>query len=433
MDRPLIARRAFLSLAFHAGFSRALARHPYGGALRLELPLSMDGVDPHAGDDPFGALFANAVADPLFGLDASGRPYPALAAALPEPVEKGARLLLRPGLVTARGQKLSARDVVSSLERSRAGRGRAVLAQFKAVRAVRGDPLAVDVEGAAPEALAIALACPVTAIVPRSFNPGEPDGTGAFRVTRMKDGMTFERNERAARGPAFLDRIEVRRAGDLASELRAFEVGDSDIGFLGAGLHRRRALAVDFRTESFGWLVLRTGPLAGPWGAPGVAARLVAGVDPSRFSHLGIAPRGGGTAALWGGAPADLLVDEGSSYLVEIARAVSGVLSDAGHEIRPTPLPHAELRRRRDEGRFSLAIDFVRRLGPTSDQGLLSILSGADPKLADKPPHFSALDYDALTRTLPLAVLGELSFAGARAPDLHGVEQWDLGGVFRGV
>jgi peptide/nickel transport system substrate-binding protein len=431
MDRPLIARRSFLLFALHAGVSRALARRPYGGALRLELPLSMDGIDPHAGDDPFSALFANAVADPLFALDASGRPYPALAAALPEPVEKGSRLVLRPGLVTARGQKLSARDVVSSLERSRAGRGRAVLAPFKAVRAVRGDPLAVEVEGAPPDALASVLACPVTAIVPRSFNPADPDGTGAFRVTRVKDGMTFERNERAARGPAFLDRIEVRRASDLASELRAFEVGDSDVGFLGAGLHRRRAQAVDFRTESFGWLVLRTGPLAGQWGAPGVAARLVAGVDPSRFSHLGIVPRGGGTPALWGGAPADLLVDEGSSYQVEIARAVSGVLSDAGHEIRPAPLSHVELRRRRDDGRFSLAIDFVRRLGPTPEQALLSLLAGADPKLADKPPNFAGRDHDALTRTLPLAVLGELTLAGARAPDLHGVEQWELGAVFR--
>lgn len=431
MDRPLIARRAFLSLALHAGFSRALARRPYGGTLRLELPLSMDGIDAHAGDDPFGALFANAVVDPLFALDTTGRPYPALAAALPEAVDNGARVLLRPGLVTARGQKLAARDVVSSLERSRAGRGRAILSPFKAVRAVRGDPLAVHVEGAEPDALAVALACPVTAIVPRSFNPAEPDGTGAFRATRAKDGMIFERNERAARGPAFLDRIEVRRAADLASELRAFEVGDSDVGFLGAGLHRRRALAVDFRTDSFGWIVLRTGPLAGQWGAPGVAARLVAGIDPSRFSHLGLVPRGGGAAALWGGPPSDLLVDEGASYLVEVARAVGGVLSGAGHDVRPVTLPHAELRRRRDEGRFSLAIDFVRRLGQAPEQALLSLLAGADPKLADKPPHFTSQDWDALTRTLPLAVLGELSIAGARAPDLHGIEQWDLGGVFR--
>jgi peptide/nickel transport system substrate-binding protein len=243
--------------------------------------------------------------------------------------------------------------------------------------------------------------------------------------------MTFERNERAARGPAFLDRLEVGRAADLASELRAFEVGDADVGFLGAGLHRRRALAVDFRTDFFGWLVLRTGSLAGQWGAPGVAARLVAGVDPSRFSHLGLVPRTTGAAALWGGPPADLLVDEGASYLIEVARAVAGVLSDAGHEIRPVPLPYAELRRRRDEGRFALAIDFVRRLGQTPELGLLSLLAGADPKLADKPPRFTSQDYDALTRTLPLAILGELSISGARAPDLRGLEQWDLGGVFR--
>jgi len=97
-----------------------------------------------------------------------------------------------PGLVTARGQKLSARDVVSSLGRSRAGRGRAVLAPFKAVRAVRSDPLAVEVEGALPDALASALACPVTAIVPRSFNPAEPaidlhdQLAGGFSAQRLR-------------------------------------------------------------------------------------------------------------------------------------------------------------------------------------------------------------------------------------------------------
>jgi len=431
VDRAVMFRRGFLALALDAGVSRALARRPYGGVLRLELPLSFDGVDPHAVDDPCSALFSPLVADPLFALDASGRPYPALAAALPSKTPGGARVALRAGLVTARGQRLTARDVVTSLERARASGGRAALAPFGAFRAVPGESLSVDVEGAAPDSLATALSSATTAIVPRSFKPREPDGTGAFRAGPVGGSVTFERNDHAARGPSYLDRVEVRRAVDLAAALRAFEVGDADVGFLGAGLHRRRPLAVDFRTDAVGWVVLRTGSLAGAWGAPGVAARLVSGIDPSRFSHLGLAPRGGGAPAPWGGAPADLLVDAGAPYLVEIARVVCTVLSDKGHELRPAPLPEGELRARRDDGKFALAVDFVRRLGPGRDQGLLSLLAGADPKLADRPPRFASLDADTLARTLPLAVLGELAIAGARTPEFHGLEQWDLGAVYK--
>jgi peptide/nickel transport system substrate-binding protein len=431
MDPALIGRRAFLSLGLYAALSRGLSRRPYGGVLRLELPLSMAEIDPHANDDPFGAAFAHAVADPLFAWDATGRPYPALAAGLPEATDAGARVVLRPGLVTARGAKLTARDVVASLERARSRGARALFARFGAVHAVRGDPLAVVVEGASPGALADALASPCTAIVPRTFNPAEPDGTGAFRAARGKDGVVFERNEVAARGPSFLDRVEVKRATDLGSGLRAFEAGDAEVGFLGAGLHGRRAGAVDFHTQSFGWVVLRTGPLAGAWGAPGVAARLVGGIDPGRFSHLGLSPSGGGAPASWGGPAAELLVDDASAYAVEIAGVVAASLSAPGHEIRPSRLPHAELRRRRSEGKYALAVDFVRRLGPSKEAALASLLSGADPALADKPPHFSSVDTAAVTRTLPLAVLGEFTFAGARTQDVRSLEQWDLGGVVR--
>ena len=165
----MISRRAFIASLLCAGVARALSRKPYGGVLRIDLPLSLDGLDPHAADEPASALLAPAIADPLFAMDASGRPYPALAASLPEPSPAGARVVLRPGLSTARGAALGARDVIASLERARRAGARAVLSSYGAFRAVRGAPLAVDVDGATPDGLALALACPLTAIVPRSF------------------------------------------------------------------------------------------------------------------------------------------------------------------------------------------------------------------------------------------------------------------------
>ncbi|HVW30428.1 MAG TPA: hypothetical protein VHC69_33960, partial [Polyangiaceae bacterium] len=149
----MMSRRAFIASALSTGVARALSRKPYGGILRFELPLSLDGIDPHSAEDPASALFAPAIADPLFAVDATGRPYPALAASLPEPSAAGARVVLRPGLVTAGGAALAARDVVASLERARRGGGRATLAAYGAFRAVHGAPLAVDVEGATPDAL----------------------------------------------------------------------------------------------------------------------------------------------------------------------------------------------------------------------------------------------------------------------------------------
>jgi peptide/nickel transport system substrate-binding protein len=428
----MIGRRAFLALSLTAPLAHALGRRPYRGVLRLDVPLSLDGIDPAATDDVASALFSPAIADPLYAWDASGRPYPALASALPEASPGGARLSLRPGLVTARGRPLDAQDVVASIARSRARGGGPLLTAFGRAERVPGDPLAIRVPGASPEALAEALASPLTAIVPRGFTPEAPDGTGAFRAARTAGGFVLTRNDRSARGAAFLDRVELRHAPDLAAALRAFEAGEVDVGWLGAGLHRRRAGAVDLHADATGFIVLRTGPEGRTWGAPGVAERLVSGMDPSRFLHLGLGRKQpGSTAVSWGGAPADLLVEDGSPYLIEVARVVATVLSVEGHEIRAVPLPRAELRRRLSGGRYALALGFVRRSGPSARHALLSLLAAADPKLAEHPPNLTSTDLAAVGRTLPLAVLGELAVTGARAPDLHGLEQWDLGAVWK--
>jgi hypothetical protein len=124
-------------------------------------------------------------------------------------------------------------------------------------------------------------------------------------------------------------------------------------------------------------------------------------------------------------------VDGDAPYFVEIARVVAAVLSRPGHELVPLPLPSRDFRSRVSTGSYTLAVDFVRRIGPTPHHALLSLLAAADPRLSDKPPRLMGADPVAITRTLPLAVLGELSMSGAHAPDLHGLDAWDLGNVFR--
>lgn len=427
---PRLGRRAMLSFALATPIARALGRRPTGGMLRIELPLSVARIDPHSSSDPLSAWLAPAVFDPLFAWDPGGKPYPALAARMPETDGRGARVVLRAGLLTARGRALTARDVVWALERARAGAARPLFAGWGKPLSV--DALSVVVPGARPDALADALASPATAIVARGSSVDEPDGTGAFRATKVRGGFVLERNVHAARGPAFLDGITVKKAEDLSGSLRSFESGDADVGFLGAGLHRSREGALPFSTEPLGSIVLRTGRDAGQWGAPGVASDLVAGLSPSRFAHLGLVPaHTASSGAGWGGVPSEVAVSADSPYLLEIGNAVCGALSRPGHALTVRPMPEAELRSAVGSGRFSLALDFVRHLGPEPRHVALSLLAAADPRLADRPPRALPRDVPSLVRTLPLAVVGELRLEGSHSAELRGLDSPDLGSIHR--
>jgi peptide/nickel transport system substrate-binding protein len=191
----------------------------------------------------------------------------------------------------------------------------------------------------------------------------------------------------------------------------------------------------------FGWAVLATGPEAANFHAPGVAQR-IADALPDRIAHLGLSglPSGSGDPS-WGGPPAELLVDESSPHLVEIARAVAPILNRPGHEVSVGLLPRAELARRRDRGKAALSIDFVRPIGSGPLNALLSLATSESPsrarELAKLPPKLAAnASARSLTSSLHVGVLGELRVSGAAVPDIVlaralGGDGWDLGASFR--
>ncbi|AUX26075.1 hypothetical protein SOCEGT47_066300 [Sorangium cellulosum] len=448
MSRSL-PRRAFLGgagallgAAALPAPARAMGRTPLGGRLSMHLPWPTSSLDPHDLGDPAAALFASAIADSLYGADASGNPYPTLAAALPSREGDAAVVRLREGLRTARMARLDGRDIVSSVERARARGAAAVLAEVPRPQRHPKDRLAAVFPRADPARVARALASPMVTLLPRGFDPAAPDGTGAFRADVGPQQLTLTRNDVAARGPAFLDVIEVVRSGDLTTSLRAFEAERDDLGWLGAGLHTSRRGAVRFDLGVAGWIVLITGPEAGLFGQPGVAQRLVDALPPERLAHLGLAalPRGHGDPA-WGGPPAELLVDESAAHLVEVAEAIAPILSRPGHEVTPAPVPRAELGRRRARGKATLAIELVRPLGPGPLSALLA-LATADNRaraldLARHPPRLGpSAAPRSLTATLRVGVVAEVRIAGAVMPSvalaraIHG-EGWDLGATFR--
>ncbi|MDC0684565.1 hypothetical protein [Sorangium atrum] len=448
MSRSL-PRRAFLGgagallgAAVLPEGARAMGRTPLGGRLSMHLPWPTSSLDPHDLSDPAAALFAPAIADSLYGLDASGNPYPTLASALPSREGDGAVVRLREGLRTARLLKLDGRDVVSSVERARARGAAAALADIPRPERHPRDPLAAVFPRADPARVARALASPMVALLPRAFDPAAPDGTGAFRADVGPGQITLTRNDVAARGAAFLDAIEVIRSEDLTTSLRAFETERDDLGWLGAGLHTNRRGAVRFDLGVAGWIVLTTGPDAGLFGQPGVAQRLVDALPPERLAHLGLVglPRAHGDPA-WGGPPAPLLVDESAAHLVEVAEAVAPILSRPGHEVTAEPVARAELGRRRARGKATLAIELVRPLGPGPLGALLALATADDRSraldLARHPPRLApGAAPRSLTATLRLGVIAEVRIAGGVLPDIAlaraaGGEGWDLGATFR--
>jgi len=411
----------------------ALGRTPLGGTLRLALPFASGELDPHLGDDPLAALLAPAIADPLYALDAAGNPYPTLAAELPQATPAGARVALRPGIKSARGKALDARDVLFSLLRARERAGVAVLAELPVPVKDASSALSVVFPGAEPKAVGVALASPLTALVPRGFKASAPDGTGAFRATPSASALLLERNLNAARGPAFLARIEVALVSELAEALRAFESDRADLGWLGAGLYQPRRGALAFDGPVYGWVVLRAGKEAGRWSAPGVQQELLDRVPRDALKHLGlVAP--GGTAragAAWGGGNAELLVGAASSGMVELAKSVAATFSVAGQKVTVLPQSPADLRERRSSGRYALMLDFVRTAGPPGRTTLLTLLASTNPALVARPPQAPSFEPLDIARSLPLGVLGTLRIAGARLPDTHALDAFQLGAVFR--
>lgn len=443
----MISRRAFAraSLAALASVAlpeqaAALARTPQGGRLELSVPWSLSRLDPHDPLDAAAALFAHAVCDPMYALDAQQQPYAALAEALPE--RQGAETIvrLRPGLVSARGAQLDARDLVHSIERARKPSGARLEAIGRPKRHPR-EPLAVLFPTGDVEAVARALASPLVALVPRGFDPRRPDGTGAFAARLSAGELLLEQNLRAARGPSFLDAVRVRAAPDLRASLRAFESGQDDLGWLGAGLHGQRREAVAFDLGAAALVVLVASRELGPEGRPGALQSLVDAIPRDRLAHLGLGelPNGRGGPGL-SGAPVELLVDAAEPHLVEIADSLAAALGSPDTLVSVRRLGASALEERRARPGRTLTLHTLRPHGASSVEVLGALAALDDPRRAReiaRRPVRGAKPASArsLAAELRVAVVGELRVRGAAAPDLvlaRGEGSvWDLGASYR--
>lgn len=426
-----LSRRSLLAITAGHAASFAMGRTAYGGRLRLAVPWPILSLEPASLTDGFAALFASAAFEPLYGLDASGSPYPALAAALPSRLDGGCKVTLRPGLKTAAGRALSGTDVVATLARARSRGAIGLLGEIEPPSVDTQDPSSVVFPRSAPDAVARVLASPLLALVPRGFSPFSPDGCGAFKVELSRGRALFSRNPNAARGAAFLDAIEVASTNDLADLLRGFEANQTDIGWFGTGLYRAVKDAVAFEAPRYAFAVLTAGKAVGGWGAPGTLQALLDAIPAQQLSHLGIRglPTQTSGSAAWGGPTTTIAVLGNAPQLLAIARALAGTLSTPGHELIVVEKTPDELLNLQTSRQFGLLLDAVRAPTAAARDIEVALRTAASPEAAKRAPHTATQSPRDLGRQLPLGVVGELSIWGARRAPFVGIEAWQLGAI----
>jgi len=440
--RDLVAGALGFASCLAVAPALSMGRVPVGGTLTLRVPFSTRSLDPHDLYDPLAAFFGSAIADTVYARDAKGNVYPALADGFPL-VEEGQTVVrLRRGLRSARGRALGGRDLAWSIKRARNMGAAGLLAPLTPwVRSDKKDPLIARFGKIDPGKLSLLLSSPLVALLPVGFSPRAPDGSGPFSARCSATTLQLSRNRSAARGPAFLERIDVHVATNMASSLRAFESGQDDLGWLGTGFHGTRPGARKFNFGTVAWVVLLTGRQANAFGVAGTAQQLANAVPVERLA-LGLrgrpALRGG---SLWHGDPTELYFDSSSAQLKIIADAVASKLSQKGHEVTATAVTRSKLRRLRSSGGYTLALDVVRhpQAGPIAP---LIALATAD-RIAlgrDMARHPPRIRYNQpvhhMTTSLRVGVLGGLEVRGGVAPKITLVPAvrrrgFNLGGSYR--
>lgn len=456
-----LKRRGWLQAAaasgiyqFDATSSFALGRIPLGGSLQLSLPWKLQKVDPHDGGDLTAGLLGEALFDPIFSTTKGGQVYAALAHSLPTQSGTDCVVQLRSGLSFADGQSVSSRDLLWSIRRAQEAFGAALLSRLPPP--VRESSNSVRFRRCRAGDVAKALSDPHSALVPRGFKPTEPSGTGAFRAVIDSEHVHLQRNPLAARGAAFLERVVIRSRPSVAAALRDFEVGQSDIGWLGRGLRRPRPGSRLVHARRLGWVVLHGGSAIGRWSAPGTVQQLLSLIAPDQLRRFGIRSIGsssvgsssvgsssvqGGNATknrsglVYAGPSCELIAPADSAYLVELGQALTALLSRASGKIEFRAIERAHLRRLKRNRRFAFLLDLVRDSERDHLTTQLALTREADPALVRRAVAIGADNRQdlvaRLTQTLSLGVVGELKLQFGATDDFGSTDPSDLASVWK--
>ncbi|WP_428267607.1 ABC transporter substrate-binding protein [Haliangium sp.] len=247
-QRHLLGPALSLALALAAAGPGAAETLPgYGGRIRATLLGEPVHLDPIAARTHAEVTVIGLVFDTLYeldGRDSSGRArvVPRLAAAAPIPAEDGlsVRIPLRAGLRFHDGRPVGADDVVASLTRLRAGDAGWVISAVRSAERVGDAELRLRLTWPMPpDALALALTAPTTAITPRGQPPqaGAPIGSGPFRVERVerkRGRLLLTAHDDHLAGRPYVDAVELSWFEGGNREAAAYEIGALTLSQRGA-------------------------------------------------------------------------------------------------------------------------------------------------------------------------------------------------------
>jgi peptide/nickel transport system substrate-binding protein len=181
--------------------------------------------------------------DQLYVLDAQAQPQLSLAKSV-TPNNDGTEwtIVLPEGVSTHRGKPFGAEDILYSLNRMVANKypGAASLGPVDLGSSKVGNPTTLVLKYSQPFAiLPEVLSSGYLTVVPRDFDPKNPDGTGPFKYQSFTPGTssTFVRNENYWHsGLPHLDSIVTTNMADETSQVNALQSGQVDVvNFLSQG------------------------------------------------------------------------------------------------------------------------------------------------------------------------------------------------------
>ncbi|MFZ3263620.1 MAG: ABC transporter substrate-binding protein [Terriglobales bacterium] len=215
-----------LALISLACATTAATRPHYGGTLRVAMqsaPMTLVMPSSSTPTDYWDmARVLSLIGDNLVGIDAEGRPQPALAVAWQaDSTARHWQFMLRNGVKFHDGTPASGTAIAQILG--------ALHPDWNVRAGSATDSLTIDTEASTPSLLA-ELALPRNLILMRSA-AGIPVGTGPFRIAEFQPGklLKLAANEESWAGRPFLDAIEIEFGRSLRDQAVALELGRADV------------------------------------------------------------------------------------------------------------------------------------------------------------------------------------------------------------
>ncbi|NOY90733.1 MAG: hypothetical protein GXP55_05935, partial [Deltaproteobacteria bacterium] len=344
----------------------------FGGSLVLPAQATPSWPDPRELTTPLEASVADAVFDTLYASDARGRITPMLAAGPPVREGERVRIPLREQVRRHDGEFLSARDVISSLNRALASPHSAWLLAAFARRDAGLDVDAPD-EHTLSFRLRVANAdvAHILASRPLAIRVGRRGrlGTGPYRARLGRDELSLHAFAGALRGAPYLRTLRLRAPVERTLESRELALGGLDASWVGSGVYgHARALRRTPLGRSSPILLVRnraTGPLArdATWGK---LARLV---QRRRLRRLGLEATQSVSYALpppslpagSGDLPRRLsfLARAGHPLEAALAQALAAMFDDAGVLVEVRTADAEAYARAMARGRYDLRIETI--------------------------------------------------------------------------